>query len=82
MVHFSEISQAPPLYSMLQHIGRVSTPKVASGKCLRYLQTTLTMGKRGIGIRIYVEYCNVWGKVSYNLPGMSHIYLKVPIEKN
>ena len=82
MVHFSEISQAPPLYSMLQHIGRVSTSKLASGNCLRYLQTTLTMGERGIAIRIYLEYCSFWGKVSYNLPGMSHIYLKVPNEKN
>ena len=28
MAHFAEISQAPAPYSMLQHIGRVATPKL------------------------------------------------------
>ena len=44
MVHFAEINQAPPPYSMLQYIGRVATPKLVSRNCLRYLQTTLIMG--------------------------------------
>ena len=39
--HFAEISHAPPTYSILQHIGRVATPKLAPRNCLRYLQTTL-----------------------------------------
>ena len=44
MVHFAEINQPPPSYSMLQYIGRVATPKLVSRNCLRYLQTTLIMG--------------------------------------
>ena len=45
MVHFAEINQVPPLYSMLQYIGRVATPKLVRSNCLRYVQTTLIMGK-------------------------------------
>ena len=37
MVHFAETN------SMLQHIGRVETPKLVPRTCLRYLQTTLIM---------------------------------------
>ena len=48
MVHFAEINQAPSPYPMLQHIGRVSTPKIVPRHCLRYLQTTLIMGGRGL----------------------------------
>ena len=40
MVHFAEINQAPPLYSMLQYIVPIN--------CLRYLQTTLIMVGRGM----------------------------------
>ena len=43
MVHFPEINKAPSPYSMLQHIGRVETPKLVPRNCLRYLQTTLGM---------------------------------------
>ena len=52
MVHFAEINQAPSPYSMLQHIGKVATPKLAPRNCLRYLQTTLIMGGVGSGLRI------------------------------
>ena len=45
MVHFAEIYQAPPPYSMLQYIGRKATPKLVPRYRLRYLQTTLIMGK-------------------------------------
>ena len=55
MVHFAEINQAPSPYSMLQHIGRVATPKLVPINCLRYLQTTLIIGGRRIGLRIYVS---------------------------
>ena len=48
MVHFAEIHQAPPPYSMLQHIGRVATPKLVPRNCLKYLQTTLMMGGGGL----------------------------------
>ena len=48
MVHFAEINQPPPSYSMLQYIGRVATPKLVSRNCLRYLQTTLIMGGGGL----------------------------------
>ena len=41
MVHFADINQAPPPYSMLQDIGRVATPKLVPRNCLRYLQTIL-----------------------------------------
>ena len=45
MVHFAEINQAPPPYSMLQYIDRVATPKLVPRNCLKYLQTTLKMGE-------------------------------------
>ena len=76
MVHFAEINQAPSPYSMLQHIGRVATPKLVPRNCLRYLQTTLKMGRRGIGLRIYVRYCRlglnyvrqlVWQNINFRL---------------
>ena len=47
MVLFTEINQAPSPYSMLQHIGRVATPKLVPKNCLRYMQTTLIMGGGG-----------------------------------
>ena len=47
MVQFAEINQAPSPYSMLQHIRRVATPKLAPRNCLRYLQTTLIMESGG-----------------------------------
>ena len=43
-----EINQDPPHYSMLQHIGREATPKLLSGNCHRYLQTTLMIGGGGL----------------------------------
>ena len=48
MVYFAEINQAPAPYSMLQHTGRVLTPKLVPRNCLRYLQTTLIMGGGGL----------------------------------
>ena len=63
-------------YSMLQHIGRVATPKITPRNFLRYLQTTLIIGRRENGPRLSVRYCglvkkkmfgvkflNVWCKV-------------------
>ena len=44
IVHFAEINQAPSPYSMLQHIGRVATPKLVPRNCLRYLQKSLIKG--------------------------------------
>ena len=57
IVLFAELNQAPSLYLMLQHVGRVATPKLVPRNCLRYLQTTLIMGGRIIGLRIFVRYC-------------------------
>ena len=57
MIHFAEINQTPPLYSMLQTVERVATPKLAPRNCFRYLQTTLIIVGREIGLRIYVKYC-------------------------
>ena len=48
MVHLAEINQAPSPYSMLQHIGRVATPKLVPRNCLRYLKTILIMGGGGL----------------------------------
>ena len=47
MVHYAEINQAPPPDSMLQHIGRIATPKLMPRNCLRYLQRTLITGEEG-----------------------------------
>ena len=54
---------------ILQHIGRVATPKVVPRNCLRYLQTILIMGGRGIGIRIYVRYCRLFSIFFFSLNG-------------
>ena len=48
MVYLVEINQSPSPYSMLQYIGRVTTPKLVPRNCLWYLQTTLIMGKGGL----------------------------------
>ena len=48
MVHFTEINQTPPPYSMLQDIGREARPKLATTNCPKYLQTTLIMGWGGL----------------------------------
>ena len=37
MLYFAETSQVPRPYSMLQHIGRVATRKLAPRNGLRYL---------------------------------------------
>ena len=59
MVHFVEINHALSLYSMLQHTGRVATPKIVPRNCLRYLQKTLGagfgMGERDGGARLVSE---------------------------
>ena len=57
MVHFAETNQAPSPYSILQHICRIATPKLLPRSCLRYLQTALIIGGKGIGLIIYVTYC-------------------------
>ena len=44
MVHFTEINQTLPPYSMLQDVGREATPKLATTNCPKYFQTTLIMG--------------------------------------
>ena len=56
ILHFAELNQTPPLLNV-EHVGRIATPKLVQGKCLRYLQTTLILGERGIGLRIYMSYC-------------------------
>ena len=44
MVHFTEINQTLPLYSMLQDVGREARPNLATTDCPKYFQTTLIMG--------------------------------------
>ena len=53
MVHFGEINQAPPPYSMLQYIGRVTCVK----KLSQILANNIDNWGRGIGLRTYVKYC-------------------------
>ena len=58
MVHFAEINQAPPPYSMLQYIGRGAIPKLVPRNFLRYLQTTLIM----LGGELVSEFmCSIVG---------------------
>ena len=45
MVHFAEMSMVPPPYSILHHVRGIATPGLVPRNCLRYLQTTLTMGE-------------------------------------
>ena len=62
MVHFAEINQAPPPYSMFQYIGRVATLKLVPRNCLRYFQATLIMVGRGLVLEF------MWGIVVSFLP--------------
>ena len=48
MVHFAELNETPFPLSMLQHFGRVATPKLVPRTSLRYLQATMIM--RGGGL--------------------------------
>ena len=43
MVHFAELNETPFPLSMLQHFGRVATPKLVPRTSLRYLQATMIM---------------------------------------
>ena len=73
MAHFAEINLPPPPYSMLQHTGRVATPKLVPRSCLRYLQTTLIMGDEGL----VSEF--MWGIVGSLYPPQTIIF--IPIEE-
>ena len=73
MAHFVEINLPPPPYSMLQHIGRVATPKLVPRTCLRYLQTTLIMGDEWF----VSEF--MWGIVGSLYPPQTTIF--IPIEE-
>ena len=68
MVHFAEISQALSPYSMLHYIGRVATPKLVPRHCLRYLQTTLIIGGRGLATEFM--WGIVWKKKKMEKPGI------------
>ena len=43
MLHFREINQNPPLYSMLQDVQKEATPKLATTNCPKYFKKTLLM---------------------------------------
>ena len=61
MVHFTDINQTSPPYSMLQDVGREATSKLATANCPKYLHLQTTgwydNGVREVGLRIYVRYC-------------------------
>ena len=74
MVHFAEINQASPPYSMLQYIGRVYTRKLS-----QILANNIDNRGRGIGLRIYVRYCSMFPNIfhrsmTYSKP--MHIYMR------
>ena len=76
MVHFAEINQALPTYSMLQYIRRVEIPKLLQRTCLRYLQTTLIMGEGGLVVEFMWEIAwrNKWKiKESFEKPAIFFI---------
>ena len=56
---------------MLQDIGRVATPKLVSRNYLRYLQTTLIMGGRGLVSEFMSGGLKRIGKV--NKPNKRHL---------
>ena len=63
MVHFVEIDQAPSPYSMLQHIGRVETPKHVARNS-KILPNNIDNKGRGICLSIYMRYCRNTQKTS------------------
>ena len=73
MVHFAEIQQAPFPYSVLQYIGRVAAPKLVPRTCLRYLQTTLIIGRGALSQnlcevlskKINEKYKGVWKNLEF-----------------
>ena len=48
-------------YSMLQYIGRVAAPKLVPRTCLRYLQTTLIIGRGALVSEL------MWGIIGFLL---------------
>ena len=48
MDHFAKTNHTLSPYSMLQHIGRVATPRLVRRNCLRYFLTPLIMGEEGL----------------------------------
>ena len=56
MVYFAETNQIPPPYSMLQHIGRVVTPKLCQETVSDTSKQHLGGEKRRIGLRTYARY--------------------------
>ena len=76
MVHFAEINQALPPYSMLQYIRRAEMTKLLQRTCLRYLQTTLIMGEGGLVSEFMWEIAwrNKWKiKESFEKPAIFFI---------
>ena len=68
MAHFVEIDQAPSPYSMLQHIGRVATPKHIARNS-QILPNNIDNKGRGICLRIYMRYCrNTQKNVKKDVP--------------
>ena len=47
MVHFAEINQAFPPYSVLEHIGRVATPMLLSNKLSQILANNIDNNREG-----------------------------------
>ena len=64
----------------------IPTSNLAPRNFLGYFQTTLIIGGRGIGLRIYVRYCGTLRKICYSIhrrswTGYFSIYIKGNIDK-
>ena len=68
MIHFAEINEVLSHYSILQHIGRVATPKLVPRNCIRYLQTTLIMWRLG-SVPKFISAIIVTGTAANQNPG-------------
>ena len=79
MVHFAEINQASSLYSMLQYIGRVATPKLVRRNYLRYLQTTLIMGKGG-SVSEFMEGIVGWQR-GFDIYALNKYFVGIKLKK-
>ena len=56
MVHFAEINQAPPPYSMF-HNWKSSNNEACTKNLSQILANDIDNRGRAIGLRIYVRYC-------------------------
>ena len=67
-----EINEVPSPYSMLQHIGRVATPKLMPRTCLTYLQTILIMWEGRLVLEFMWGITNTFQRLGWLKPWLHH----------